>query len=474
MSSPTAVRSLSPHSPHLRQRDRRRQGAGRWPALSLFALALSAAPAAQAASCPSLTIVLERSEDMLQDMSGSPVVPEESRQRWGVAKAAIARAVAAYNNKLPIGLTFFPSDDLCGSASDLRVPPAYDTKAAIANALADGSFSPDGGGTPTCGAVGRAALSLSQQTRDSYLLLVTGGLPTCDAICSVDPRDPASSAVSAVSAAARGSHPVKTFVLAIGSQDPGEREGLGRMAVAGGVPDSKNPNLKFFGADDVTALDAAFERIMHQLTYDGDGVACDDSCTRAGCPSPTEVCVQGRCLNNPCRDLACRAGEYCLSTGTAARCAAPCDKPCAAGTRCSAGQCVHEDCEAPCGPGNRCQPAAAGADQPGACVPDEACSGIACPDGQGCFAGVCREDPCLYTTCPDGLSCIPFDGSCVVQGLLPSQAGVEDHLEAGCAVSARASRTTALPAAGLTALALLLGFGRRRRRTAAVIHTARI
>lgn len=103
---------------------------------------------AAAASCPSLTIMLERSGSMLWDLAGHAGVADPAKQRWGIAKAALERAVAAYNNKLPIGLTLFPSDDLCGTSGTLRVPPGYDTQAAIHAALSDGSNSPNGGGHP--------------------------------------------------------------------------------------------------------------------------------------------------------------------------------------------------------------------------------------------------------------------------------------------------------------------------------------
>jgi hypothetical protein len=411
--------------------------------------------------CPSLTIVLERSDSMLLDLAGSPNIPEASKQRWGIAKAAIARAVADYNNKLPIGMTFFPSDDLCGSQGSLLIPPAYDTQAAIRNALADGSFSPNGGWTPTCGAVGKAAQQLSGEWRDSYLLLVTQGLPSCDATCSIDPKDPAASAINAVAAAARAGHPIKTFVLAIGSQNAASSNGLTRMAAAGGVPDSNNPALKFFIADDVSGLDGALERIMHQLTQDGAGGTCDDSCTKNGCIVADDVCVQGRCRVNPCLGLSCRPGEYCMSTGTAAKCAAPCNKSCGAGTSCHLGACVREPCGAPCGAGSKCEPGSG--TSPGACVPDPACTALKCGDGQGCFAGVCQSDPCQYTTCPEGLSCVPFDGSCVTKGLLMGSMEVEDHLTSGCTVGAWQG-TAALPVAGLAGAALLALLGRRRRR----------
>ena len=249
---------------------------------SLLAGVVASCPGvAAAASCPALTIVLERSGSMMWDLAGRSVA-DPAKQRWGIAKAAIERAVAAYNNKLPIGLTLFPADDLCGASGTLRVPPGYDTQAAIHAALSDGGSSPNGGGIPTCGAVRRVARELSGQNRESYLLLITDGMPNCDATCGIDPLDPAGGAVSAIAAASSGSSPVKTFVLGIGSLSSTARGALTRMADAGGVPDLNNPMLKFFSAGDSAALDAALSRIMSRLVT-GDGAAtCDDSARPVG------------------------------------------------------------------------------------------------------------------------------------------------------------------------------------------------
>lgn len=429
---------------------------------SLLAGVVASCPgAAAAASCPSLTIVLERSGSMMWDLSGRSIA-DPAKQRWGIAKAAIERAVAAYNNKLPIGLTLFPADDLCGASGTLRVPPGYDTQAAIHAALSDGGSSPNGGGIPTCGAVRRVARELSGQNRESYLLLITDGMPNCDATCGIDPLDPAGGAVSAIAAASSGSSPVKTFVLGIGSLSSTARGALTRMADAGGVPDLNNPMLKFFSAGDSAALDAALSRIMSRLVT-GDGAAtCDDSCATTGCPAE-RLCVRGRCLADPCRALSCRRGEYCWSSGDAAKCAAPCDKSCPPGSRCSLGACVRDACPTACGPGTRCD-AAPGSATAGSCVADPACATVSCTNGQGCRGGSCHDDPCQYTSCPDGLACVPFDGSCVAMSLLPDQSHPQDLFADGCAVTALAGRRSAASGLlGFLAVGLVLLAARRRR-----------
>ena len=417
--------------------------------------------AAFAARCPSLTIVLERSGSMLWDLAGHPIVPDPNLQRWGIAKAAIERAVAAYNNRLPLGLTLFPSDNLCGSGESLRVPPAYDTQAAISAALADSDSSPDGGGIPTCGAIQRTAAALSSLPGDSYLLLVTDGLPTCDATCRINAQDPAASTVAAIAAASMGNHPVKTFVLGLGSLQGTARTGLTRMADAGGVPDVNNPMLKFFSGNDVAALDSVIERIMGSLLKDGTGMLCDDSCLKTGCADPGQLCFHDRCVADPCRALSCRAGEYCLSAGSSAKCAAPCDKSCPVGSRCHQGACVHDACSERCAPGSKCAALPPGLS--GSCVPDPACLTVKCSANQACIAGSCHDDPCQFTRCPSGLACVAFDGSCVAMALLPTEPGGSDQLGAGCAISESASRRGAVSGSGLFLLIGLVLLARRRR-----------
>lgn len=418
-------------------------------------IALSGSPsAAQAGRCPTLTIVLERSGSMLWDLAGHPNFQEPAKQRWGIAKAAIERAVAAYNNKLPLGLTMFPTDDQCSSDGPLRIPPAYDTQAAITAALHDSNSSPSGGGIPTCATIRRVASEVKSAGRDAYILLITDGLPTCDFACGFDPQDPAGAAISAIAQASSGSSPVKTFVLGIGSLSASARTALTRMAEAGGVPDRNNPMLKFFSAVDAAMLDASLARIMNRLLVDDLGVTCDDSCKKSGCASG-QLCVQDRCVPDPCRALACRSGEYCWSRGDAAKCAAPCDKSCAPGSRCSLGVCVRDACSGACGPGSTCEesspPAGTDTAAGGRCIPDPACANVQCLSGQACLAGVCHEDPCQYTSCPEGLSCLSFDGSCVAMSLTAPQIEDNSLLVQGCAMGQGASRRSA-------ASVFLLGF----------------
>lgn len=438
---------------------------GALPGVLAALIALAGGPgSAHARRCPTLTIVLERSGSMLWDLAGHPNVQDVSKQRWAIAKAAIVRAVAAYDNKLPLGLTLFPTDDQCGSDGAVRVPPAYGSKAAITAALSAGDSAPSGGGIPTCGAIRRVAREVRSQIRDSYVLLITDGMPTCDAACSFDPFDPAAAAVSAIAAASSGGSPVKTFVLGIGNLQSAARSALTRMAEAGGVPDRNNPMLKFFSANDAAALDASLQRIMSHLLIDDAGVRCDDSCARTGCSAPDQICVRDRCVPDPCRALACRAGEYCWSIGSAAKCALPCDqRSCPAGSRCSLGACVRDACSGACGPGSRCEPATPSATDTaaGVCVADPACASVTCAAGQSCLGGTCQDDPCQYTSCPGGLSCVPFDGSCVAMSLLPDTTDTGNQLGNGCTVSAAASRRDA--ASGL-ALCFLVALGLVRRR----------
>lgn len=58
-----------------------------------------------------------------------------------------------------------------------------------------------------------------------------------------------------------------------------------------------------------------------------------------------------------------------------------------------AGKCQADPCGALCSAGAKCDPASS------QCVTDPACSGVLCKNRQGCFGGVCKDDPCYFITC---------------------------------------------------------------------------
>jgi hypothetical protein len=195
--------------------------------------------------------------------------------------------------------------------------------------------------------------------------------------------------------------------------------------------------------------------ICDGLDNDCDGVADN----MAICPSATDACVEGQCVEpcrpgefrcsfgyyckavpagefcvpDPCADVACPAGFIC--NRDTKRCEDPCaGVVCGAPRTCVRGRCV--DCfDTGCPDGQVCR--VQGATSTGACVVD-ACAKVtcaaneacregacvkvgcdpACASGEVCVDGACQKstcDParCQAITCPIGKACNPSDGQCV-------------------------------------------------------------
>lgn len=145
------------------------------------------------------------------------------------------------------------------------------------------------------------------------------------------------------------------------------------------------------------------------------GGVCVDPCDGAVCPRG-QLCRGGACVD-PCAGVRCPAMQVCVAgdPGSTQLCGPGCTCTeitvplCPTGTVCdarmgsaTADRCVDPGCETmTCGASMVCTG--------GACV--DACSGVVCPLGRTCTAGVCEADRCLSVRCPTGLVCL--DGDCV-------------------------------------------------------------
>ena len=142
----------------------------------------------------------------------------------------------------------------------------------------------------------------------------------------------------------------------------------------------------------------------------------------------------GACVEDPCAQVDCAIGEYCLAGNCVPRdpncnpAGDQCDDTCPAGESCSEGcgfcrpddPCANVDCAV----GERCEA--------GQCVPtgiecgfvDGVCEG-SCPQGERCDRGCnsCEPDPCAQVDCAVGErceegQCVPFGFECVfLEGL---------------------------------------------------------
>jgi MYXO-CTERM domain-containing protein len=141
---------------------------------------------------------------------------------------------------------------------------------------------------------------------------------------------------------------------------------------------------------------------------DPDTGACVDPCTTVEC-LPGQTCQGGLCFDCFDPGFGCAAGERCVANGDGVgECEPdPCaDVECESGEYCREGECVALTCEPECAEGQRCVE--------GECVADM-CAGVDCPAGQICNPanGNCITDVCEDSECPPGQACHPGTGGCI-------------------------------------------------------------
>jgi hypothetical protein len=421
---------------------------------------------AVASPCPNLTILLDTSGSMLENPAG-PVGTEDptpSKRKCNIAIAALSNLVSEYDGILPIGLSIFPSDGMCGPAK-LNIAPALFSGQSIISLLgksAPTSFTPD---TPTSASINSLAgmAPLKDPGRGQYILLLTDGRPEC-----ANGSESVNQTVTALRAAASATPPIKTFVVGFGMLDATSQAAMNQMADAGGVP-SGDPTYHYYQAGDATSLGQALDKILVTISGELGNAMCDDSCYANGCPNPGDKCIGRMCQKDPCAGVSCSNGQYCYTDGTSpGTCVSVCATPCGAGTYCDRGQCVTAPCGAPCGPGTTCNQATK------SCEADPQCANLTpkCVAPEGCVAGKCVDDPCAsgLISCPAGSACTPWKGTCQSAGTdpgMPTDPGSGGVSSGGCSCDlSRASQgsmwMSALVAAGL--LALLRRQRRRARR----------
>lgn len=414
--------------------------------------------AADAAKCPNVHFVLDRSGSMSSTVPGAGT-------RWNVAKAAVNKVLDKWDGQFPIGMSIFPPSGGSGCGSDLVTPPDYKTKAKIKAAIDANGPS---GGTPSGSAMrdAQAIKEMRDPDRKQYVVFITDGGPGC----SGEP-DSCSGTVGMIRQAASASPSIATFVVGFGGGlGSSEIQCLTQMADAGGKP-ATTPE-RFYKADNAEDLNKALTDILEIITGGGDvgsGGVCDDTCYSNGCPTPGDLCVKGECRANPCSGVTCGAkNSYCSSDGTTPGiCVSACTKPCAKGTRCDHGACAPYPCPYFCAAGLVCDTTQK------RCVPDALCQGLP-PDKQckgtaRCQSGTCVDDPCRWTRCPTGTRCVNWDGSCeliVTEEPLPDDnkdGEFDGGSMRGCSAVPGGAGGVSLSASALLLLFLLAARRRRSR-----------
>lgn len=434
--------------------------------LALFVVLASPAYS-RAGKCPNLIIVLDKSGSMDAAPDGSAAPPGGSR--WEIAVKALKELLDTYDGQLPIGLSLFASDGSCAGGK-LVIPPGYETSAQIKMTIEKDSPT---SATPTSETIEnlRQETVLRDPSRQHFLLLLTDGEPNC---ATGEPG----ATFTALDAARKQSPSIKTFVLGFGALPATAAMTMDQMAEAGGTAVT-GTQRKYYTAEDLPTLKAALEKIFAVVIGEGSGV-CDDSCYApdVGCPNPGELCIRGRCAQNPCAELSCPPGLYCHTDGVSpGRCVAPCKKACKTGERCEMGSCIPSACPSVCIAGFVCNSAS------GRCEPDPLCPENPprreqCRLPSACQFGQCVDDPCRFVRCPAGSRCAPWNGSCEWSPVYmpPADMGAgdpnkidEEKRAGGCALPPRTDGAGAGPGALLAGLLLLgaLVVERRLRRGAA-------
>jgi hypothetical protein len=417
---------------------------------------------AEAKPCPTLTILLDQSASMTQSPMGL-AESDPKKQKWGIATRALTQLNNRYTGFLPIGYGNFPTENRSCTVDENHpqswIPVGYMNQPKINNAMIAFPFT--GGSTPTCEAIRKLAAKLkTQETGRSahYVLLVTDGAPApdcCGTSANMDmgSPDPVKTTVDAIRAAAQQSPPVKTIVVGFGQLDAAARDAMNQMALAGGAPDTTDPNFKFYRAEDEANLDAAIGRILSVILGSGDVGSvgtCEDGCYGTPCPAG-QYCKQNQCQPDPCAGVTCIPGQACSAEGS---CVPICSITCPAGSSCDRGRCIADPCSGSCTVGQKCDTAS------GRCTPDTMCQNIICHTSQGCFGGQCLDDPCQRITCPMDTRCRPFNGSCEA-----INTGGAEASGCACDLSKRSSTpmSTGLGiASGLLLIAAALRLRRRR------------
>lgn len=425
-----------------------------------LAFALLAARA-NAASCPFIQIVLDRSGSMDSppDNSGT------GQTKWQIGVAAIEKFLMNYGDRLPIGFLTFQEGSLsCTDFSmEALIAPAHGTAPMILqklNALMPaGSTNTGEGIDEAMKLLGMSQMSDPGHPPGGYIILITDGEPNCN------PGDGTLPTFTVGEITKAKNMGIKTFAIGFGALPTQDAANMDMMAMAGGEPCTDTSicqTHKYYPAESAMALNAAIDAISQQISGEFGG-ACDDSCYSNGCMNAGEICVDGKCKQDPCVNIAstCAPGDYCYTDGSSpGTCAHPCSQPCPSGQVCSIqGMCVADPCAtASCSTGQTCRN--------GSCVTDTCDSSVnpnakPCAPGMLCYQGQCVDDPCRYVTCPDGSACVSGTGACAASngGSGPGGGG-RNRNNGGCEISGGGS-PAALAALAFLIIAFLLR-GRRR------------
>ncbi len=221
---------------------------------------------------PNLELVLDRSCSMRQVLAGT------NTTKWTAAVGAIGHVLSSYADQVRWGLTMFP--DIQGEAcaqGAIPLPVADHNAGPIASLLtsaldlADLNYPDFPCVTNIDTGIQQAATdpALADDTRDSYLMLVTDGAQSA---CDLGGGKLGSEQAIADLHTTRG---ITTFVVGFGSEVNATE--LNKLADVGGAPLAGA--TKYYQADTTAQLDLAFQAIANQVV----------SCEYTVAPAPEDL-----------------------------------------------------------------------------------------------------------------------------------------------------------------------------------------
>lgn len=231
-----------------------------------------------------LLLLADRSTSMERDLLGGSGAP----RRWDVLRDALAETLPRYQDRIAMGLQFFPG---IGASGICAVGASPDLNPALSQALPllmrFGSTEPNGR-TPTWLGVqsaGRYLLGRAAPRRFRAILLATDGAPNCNGAldgarcactalggtgqqqCEDDPSlclDDGRTVAEVARLAAQG---VATYVIGIdGDNQPELITVLSQLAVAGGRPNPATAARPYYSVRRPEDLLSAFDQIQRQVS----------------------------------------------------------------------------------------------------------------------------------------------------------------------------------------------------------------
>lgn len=224
------------------------------------AAATVAVPAAEAAKCPNVQILIDRSGSMDTALTGT------TTSRLTAAKGEAIRAATTLADQAQMGVSIFPDAGACGPGLLLR--PKYDQSMEFAAKLQSvGTQGSSASGSAV--EVTQTLTELNDPTRKQYLILITDGVPSCS---TMGPPNTDAGATMMIAAAKARTPSIGTFVVGVGTPMGTDKTALVNMANAGGYA---APTTSFYPAESLAQFKSTMDTVLNRIELENFG--CDDS-----------------------------------------------------------------------------------------------------------------------------------------------------------------------------------------------------